>query len=39
MKKIIITSLTFLILSGVYAQNAAEREIRELEIAQKEAYF
>src|SRR5687767_2696490 len=39
MKKIIITSLTFLIFSCVYAQDSAEKEIRELEIAQKEAYF
>lgn len=39
MKKIIITSLISLTLSFVYAQNTAEKEIRELEIAQKEAYF
>ena len=39
MKKLIITSLTFLILSFVYAQNAAENEIRKLDNDQKEAYF
>jgi ketosteroid isomerase-like protein len=39
MKKIIITSLTFLLLSCVYAQTAAEKEIQQLEMEQKEAYF
>ena len=39
MKKLIITPLTLLILSFVYAQNTAENEIRKLDNDQKEAYF
>lgn len=39
MKRLIITSFTFLILSCVQAQNAAEEEIRKLDNDQKEAYF